>query len=133
MANRAARQLAENIGGMPGGTWGDLFNIPMTAHFIGGCPIGDSPETGVIDPYQRLYGYPGLHVVDGSALSANLGRQPVAVDHRAGRAGDGVLAEPGRADPRPALGQPYRRLIRCRRCTRRCRRAGAHRRARLHA
>ncbi len=39
--------------------------MPMTAHFIGGCAIGDSPETGVIDPYHRLYGHPGLHVVDG--------------------------------------------------------------------
>jgi len=41
-ANQAAKQLAENIGGTPGGTWGDLMNIPMTAHFIGGCPIGES-------------------------------------------------------------------------------------------
>ncbi|MDQ1721691.1 MAG: cholesterol oxidase, partial [Pseudonocardiales bacterium] len=72
VANEAARQLADNIGGAPGGTYGDLFNVPMTAHFIGGCPIGDSAETGVIDPYHRLYGYAGLHVVDGSALSANL-------------------------------------------------------------
>ena len=48
----------------------------MTAHFIGGCAIGDSPETGVVDPYQRVYGHPGLHVVDGSAVSANLGVNP---------------------------------------------------------
>ena len=46
MANQAARQLADNIGGVPGGTWGDLFNVPMTAHFIGGCPIGDSARPG---------------------------------------------------------------------------------------
>ena len=52
------------------------MNIPMTAHFIGGCAIGESPDTGVIDPYHRLYGHPGLHVVDGSTLTANLGVNP---------------------------------------------------------
>ena len=40
-----------------------------TAHFIGGCVIGDSPETGAIDPWHRLYGHPGLHVVDGSDVN----------------------------------------------------------------
>ena len=47
-------------GGSAGGTIGEPFGMPLTAHFIGGCPIGDSPETGVIDPYQRVYGHPGL-------------------------------------------------------------------------
>ena len=100
-ANDAVRRIAENIDGDPGGTWGEVVDMPMTAHFIGGCPIGASPETGVVDPYQRLYGHPGLHVVDGSALSANLGREPVADHHRPGRARDGVLAEQGRARPAP--------------------------------
>ena len=60
----------------PAARWRDLFNIPMTAHFLGGCAIGDSPEHGVIDPYHRVYGHPGLHIVDGSAVSANLGVNP---------------------------------------------------------
>ena len=110
VANQAARQLADNIGGVPGGTYGDLFNIPMTAHFIGGCPIGDSAETGVIDPYHRLYGYPGLHVVDGSTLSANLGVNPsLSITAQAERA-MALLAEPRRAGPRPALGAALPRL-----------------------
>jgi cholesterol oxidase len=110
VANRAARQLADNIGGAPGGTYGDLFNVPMTAHFIGGCPIGDSAETGVIDPYHRLYGYGGLHVVDGSALSANLGVNPsLSITALAERAA-ALWPNRGEADQRPALGQPYRRL-----------------------
>ena len=84
---------------MPGGTWGDLMNIPMTAHFIGGCAIGDSPQTGVIDPYHRLYGYPGLHVVDGSALSANLGVNPsLSITAQAERA---MSLWPNRGDARP--------------------------------
>ena len=34
------------------------------------------PDSGVIDPYHRVYGHPGLHIVDGSAVSANLGVNP---------------------------------------------------------
>ncbi|UQX88850.1 GMC family oxidoreductase [Jatrophihabitans telluris] len=110
VANQAARQLADNIGGVPGGTYGDLFNIPMTAHFIGGCAIGDSAETGVIDPYHRLYGYAGLHVVDGSTLSANLGVNPsLSITAQAERA-MALWPNAGEQDTRPALGQPYRRL-----------------------
>ena len=95
---------------MPGGTWGDLFNVPMTAHFIGGCPIGDSAETGVIDPYHRLFGYPGLHVVDGSTLSANLGVNPsLTITAQAERA-MALWPNKGESDRRPELGQPYLRL-----------------------
>jgi cholesterol oxidase len=110
VANQAAEQLAANVGGVAGGTWGDLMNIPMTAHFIGGCPIGDSPSTGVIDPYHRLYGYPGLHVVDGSALSANLGVNPsLSITAQAERAA-ALWPNKGELDQRPEMGQPYRRL-----------------------
>jgi cholesterol oxidase len=110
VANDAARRLAENVGGMPGGTWGDLMNIPMTAHFIGGCVIGDSPATGVVDPYQRLYGYPGLHVADGSVLSANLGVNPsLSITAQTERAMS-LWPNRGERDQRPPLGEPYRRL-----------------------
>ena len=109
-ANRAAEQLAENVGGLAGGTWGDLLNIPMTAHFIGGCAIGDSPETGVIDAYHRLYGYEGLHVADGSALSANLGVNPsLTITAQAERA-MALWPNKGEVDPRPPLGGPYERV-----------------------
>ena len=87
--------MAEEMGGTPGGTIGEPFNVPLTAHFMGGCAIGDSPENGVIDPYQRLFGHDGLHVVDGSAITRQSGRQPVADDHRPGGAGDVVLAQQG--------------------------------------
>ena len=109
-ANRAAEQLAENVDGIAGGTWGDLMNIPMTAHFIGGCPIGDSPATGVIDPYHRLYGYEGLHVIDGSALSANLGVNPsLSITAQAERAA-ALWPNRGEVDQRPPLGVRYQRL-----------------------
>jgi len=69
-------RVAEKIGGRPRGTWGELAGAPMTAHPIGGCVIGSSPATGVVDPYHRVYGHEGLHVVDGSTVPANLGANP---------------------------------------------------------
>jgi cholesterol oxidase len=107
VAHRAVRMLAEEIGGFAGGTWLDLFSIPTTAHFIGGAAIGDSPATGVIDPYHRVYGHERLHVVDGAAVSANLGVNPaLTITAQAERA---MALWPNRsgADPRPPLGAPY--------------------------
>jgi cholesterol oxidase len=108
--NEFARRAADKIGGYPGGNLGDLISAPMTAHFIGGCVIGDTPETGVIDPYHRVYGHPGLHVADGSALSANLGVNPsLTITAQAERA---MAFWPNRGDPdlRPPLGSEYRRI-----------------------
>ncbi|WP_067597098.1 GMC oxidoreductase [Nocardiopsis listeri] len=106
----AATRLAERIDGYPGGTVGDPFNIPMTAHFLGGCPIGDSAENGVIDPYHRLYGHPGLHVVDGSAVTANLGVNPsLTITAQAERALS-MWPNKGDEDPRPEQGVKYRRV-----------------------
>jgi cholesterol oxidase len=105
--NEATRRLAARIGGRPGGGISEAFNIPMTAHFIGGCAIGDSPDTGVIDPYHRVYGHPGLHVVDGSAVSANLGVNPsLTITAQAERAMS-RWPNKGDADPRPPLGAAY--------------------------
>jgi cholesterol oxidase len=109
-ANATTRRMAELIDGDPGGTWGEAVDMPMTAHFIGGCAIGASPETGVIDPYQRLYGHPGLHVVDGSALSANLGVNPsLTITAQAERA-MAFWPNRGETDPRPPLGSAYERI-----------------------
>ena len=107
-----AAQLARRTGvpADPGGTVGDLLDVPMTAHFLGGCVIGPTPERGVVDPYHRVHGYPGLHVVDGSAVSANLGVNPsLTITAQAERAFS-LWPNAGEADPRPAQGRPYRRL-----------------------
>ena len=109
-AEQAARLLAEEINGFPGSTVGELFDIPLTAHFIGGCPIGDTPLTGVVDPYQRLFGHPGISVVDGSAISANLGVNPsLTITAQAERAMS-MWPNKGGADPRPAQSGEYRRV-----------------------
>ena len=110
LGNEAVRRMAAVIGGQPGGNIGEQFNRPMTAHFLGGCVIGDSPGTGVIDAYQRMYEHEGLHVVDGSAISANLGVNPsLTITAQAERA---MAFWPNRGEPdtRPALGETYRRL-----------------------
>jgi cholesterol oxidase len=86
------------------------LNIPGTANYIGGCVIGTSPEAGVVDPYQRVFGYPGLHIADGSAITANLGVNPsLTITAQAERAMS-FWPNKGDADSRPALGEPYRRL-----------------------
>jgi cholesterol oxidase len=108
--NEVTRRIAEKIDGVAGGTWGELFNIPLTAHFLGGAAIGDSPEHGVIDPYQRVYGYPTLAVMDGAAVSANLGVNPsLSITAQAERAAS-LWPNVGQDDQRPAQGQPYQRL-----------------------
>jgi cholesterol oxidase len=108
--NEAVRRMARIMGGTEGGSIGEPFDRPLTAHFIGGCTIGDSAETGVIDPYQRMYGYPGLHVVDGSAVSANLGVNPsLTITAQAERA-MAFWPNKGEADARPPLGAAYERI-----------------------
>lgn len=109
-AHDAVRRIAKRIKGAPLGGISEIFDIPMTAHFLGGCTIGDSPETGVIDAYHRMYGHPGLHVLDGSAISANLGVNPsLTITAQAERA-IALWANKGDIDPRPSLGESYRRL-----------------------
>ncbi|MEO9222854.1 MAG: GMC family oxidoreductase [Mycobacteriaceae bacterium] len=108
--NEATRRMAVHLDGVAGGTWGELFDIPLTAHFIGGCTIGTDPEHGVIDPYHRVYGYPGLSVVDGSAISANLGVNPsLTITAQAERA-ISLWPNRGENDVRPAQSAPYTRI-----------------------
>ncbi|WP_116451286.1 FAD-dependent oxidoreductase [Blastococcus litoris] len=106
--HEAVRRIAATIGGDPGGAFTDLANIPMTAHFLGGCVIGATAQDGVVDPYHRVHGYPGLSIVDGSAVSANLGVNPsLTITAQAERA-TALWPNRGEADPRPAPGEPYR-------------------------
>ncbi len=115
--HRAIRAIADRLGrragqrGFAGGSVPDLFDVPMTAHFLGGCPISADASTGVVDAYHRLHGHPGISVVDGSAISANLGVNPsLTITAQAERA---VSLWPCRGDPdeRPAQGEPYERLV----------------------
>jgi cholesterol oxidase len=106
-AHEVTTRFAEKTGGEARGTWNEVLNIPMTAHILGGCPIGDSPETGVLDPWQRVYGHPGLHVMDGAAVTANLGVNPsLTITAQAERAMS-FWPNKGQPDPRPEVGATY--------------------------
>ncbi|WP_045743030.1 FAD-dependent oxidoreductase [Actinoplanes rectilineatus] len=110
VGHEAVRRLADRIGGYPGGTVGDVFDIPMTAHILGGATIGESAETGVVDAYHRVFGHPGLHVVDGSAVPANLGVNPSLTITALAERAISLWPVHGDPDPRPPLGAAYRRV-----------------------
>jgi cholesterol oxidase len=109
-AHDVARRMAAIVGGVAGSTIGEPFGRPMTAHFIGGCPIGVSVNHGVIDPWHRVYGYPGLHIVDGSTIPANLGVNPALTITALAERAMAFWPHKGEDDPRPALGTRYVRL-----------------------
>lgn len=76
-ANRFAEKLASFTGGTAMSmTTEILFDVPGTAHILGGCSMGASPGKGVVDHRNRVYGYRNMYVCDGSVLSANLGVNP---------------------------------------------------------
>jgi cholesterol oxidase len=76
-ANEFAKKFAQIAGGAPMSMLPEIvFNIPGTAHCIGGCVIGGSPRQGVVDGRQRVFGYRNMYVCDGSVIAANLGVNP---------------------------------------------------------
>ncbi|WP_039824185.1 GMC oxidoreductase [Nocardia testacea] len=110
LAHEVGRRFATKIDGDTHGLYTDVLDVPATAHYIGGCVIGDRPETGVVDPYQRVYGHPGLHIADGSAVTANLGVNPsLTITAQAERA-MAFWPNKDQEDTRPGLGTPYQRI-----------------------
>ncbi|MGB9372937.1 MAG: GMC oxidoreductase, partial [Jiangellales bacterium] len=110
VAHDVVRRLADKMDARAYGSWFEVAEIPGTAHVLGGSPIGDSAETGVIDPWHRVYGYPGLHVTDGAAISANLGVNPsLTITAQAERAMS-FWPNKGQDDPRPVVGEGYARV-----------------------
>jgi cholesterol oxidase len=100
----AARDLAKDMNGTPGAVFTEPFGMPMTAHFLGGCVIADSPENGVVDPYLRAFGVPGLHIFDGSTLSANPGVNPSLSITAQAEWACANWPNKGEGDARPGLG-----------------------------
>lgn len=105
IGHRVARTFAKKINGIPAGTINEgLFNIPLTAHILGGVPFGLTPEEGVIGPDCQIHNYPGLYVVDGSILPANPGVNPsLTITAMAEYAMTGIPPRPG-AEPRSPMG-----------------------------
>lgn len=77
IANEFARRLATRMGGIAGNNINEvLLNMSTTAHILGGCNMSTTPETGVIDLENRVFGYKNMLVCDGSMIPVNLGVNP---------------------------------------------------------
>ena len=76
-ANKAAREIAERMNGVAMSSITEvLLDVPTTAHILGGCAMGMDPSSGVVDTGNQVFGHPGLYVIDGSMIGANLGVNP---------------------------------------------------------
>ncbi len=76
-ANQFARTFAQVAGGTAMSILPEiLFDVPGTAHCIGGCVIAGSADRGVVDDHHRVFGYRNMYICDGSVLAANLGVNP---------------------------------------------------------
>ena len=102
------RELAKDMRGIPGAVATEPFGIPMTAHFLGGCVIGANAKEGVVDGYLRAFGQPGLHIFDGSTLSANPGVNPSLSITAQAEWAAAHWPNKGEADRRPKLGAKFR-------------------------
>lgn len=111
LPHAVVRDMARAVGGTPRGSLTDaLLGIPVTAHLVGGCVVGATPATGVVDAYHRAFGVPGLSVVDGSTLPGNLGANPSLTITALAERAAALWPNHGDDDLRPPVGQPYRRL-----------------------
>jgi cholesterol oxidase len=108
MGHTVAREIAKDVNGTPGAVIGEPFGIPLTAHFLGGAVIGKDASSGVVDGYLRVFGQPGLHIVDGSALSANPGVNPSLSITALAEWAMAHWPNKSEADPRPSLGEAFR-------------------------
>ncbi len=108
VANEAARVAANTIDGYPSSALNEvLLDVPTTAHIIGGACVGANRAKGVIDGYHRVYGHPGLHVADGSAITGNLGVNPALTITAMTERAMAFWPNKGDRDPRPDLDRDY--------------------------
>jgi len=77
IANQVAERLAKKMDGIPLSSFSEsAFNTSTTAHILGGCCMGESPDKSVVDFKGEVFGYPNLFVADGAVVPANLGVNP---------------------------------------------------------
>jgi cholesterol oxidase len=103
-------RMAKKMGSREGALPFEVINRTASAHFTGGIPIGESDETGAVDPYHRLFGQPGLHVIDGSVMPANTGVNPSLTITALAERAISLWPNKGEPDPRPPLGSAYQRV-----------------------
>ncbi|MFV0259594.1 MAG: GMC oxidoreductase [Acidimicrobiales bacterium] len=105
-----ADKVAERMGANQEALIFEHIDMAASAHFIGGITIGETADTGAIDPYQRAFGYEGLHVIDGSVMPANPGVTPSLMITSLAERALSFWPNKGDDDPRPALGSGYKRI-----------------------
>jgi cholesterol oxidase len=110
VAEQFAERLARKMGTREGAPHTEVINRTATAHFTGGITIGDSSKSGAVDPYQRVFGHPGLHVMDGSVMPANPGVNPSLTITALAERAMSLWPNKGEADTRPPLGSGYQRV-----------------------
>jgi len=77
VGNEVTRRMAKKMNGHPKSMWSEvLLDAPTTAHILGGCAMGASPDEGVVGFNGEVFGHPNLYVADGSVVPANLGVNP---------------------------------------------------------
>jgi cholesterol oxidase len=106
--HEAAKVAAGVMGGQASASLNEtVLGIPITAHILGGASLADRPDRGVVDPYHRVFGHPGLHVIDGAAVGANLGANPSLTITAMAERAMSMWPNKGQDDQRPPLGDPY--------------------------
>jgi cholesterol oxidase len=106
-ASALAQRVAEKAGGVAMSPFYEpLLGIPTTAHILGGCAMGETAESGVIDARHRLHGYDGLYVIDGSAFSANPGVNPSLTITALAERAMSFIADAKAAKDAPRVGTP---------------------------
>jgi cholesterol oxidase len=103
-------RVAKKLDSGEGALLFEAINRNASAHFVGGIPIGESSESGAVDPYLRLFGQPGLHVMDGSVMPANPGVNPSLTITALAERAMSLWPNRGDADTRPPLGSGYERV-----------------------
>lgn len=103
-------EVAKLMGANETATAFEVINKAASAHFIGGLTIGESADKGVVDPYLRAFGHPGLHVIDGSVMPANPGVNPSLMITSLAERALSFWPNKGDEDPRPPLGSGYERV-----------------------
>ena len=104
--DRVARKLDSREGAL----LTEVINRNASAHFVGGIPIANSSENGAVDPYQRAFGQPGLHVMDGSVMPANPGVNPSLMITAMAERAMSLWPNKGEAETRPPLSSGYVRV-----------------------
>ena len=107
VGHEIARELAKDMNGTAGAVVTEPFGVPMTAHFLGGCVIAPDASGGVVDGYLRAFGVPGLHIFDGSTLSANPGVNPSLSITAQAEWACAAWPNKGEVDQRPKLGEAF--------------------------